>query len=281
MPAKLTTTQLDHAVELYLSGKATQEIPTASGVSLTRLYAELSRRSIPSRKRHTLPVEQIVTAYRSGASENALAAQYGVSRGTIGKRLAEAGVERRNASQSAISRAASMTTDERREQVKGANRGARMRRVPEIEKYRRALTVERQGRPGSEGEIALRRWLDDRGETPTVERAIGRYNVDLAMLPVAVEVLGGGWHGVKARHRERTPHILDSGWHLVMVWNHEGNSALGEGAADYLVALLDEIRRNPPATCQYRVISGQGKLLAARGREDNEFPLVPPPRGSL
>ena len=281
MSAKLTTTQLDHAVELYLSGEPIEQIPPTSGVSITRLYRELSSRGVPSRKSHDLPVEQIVAAYQSGASENALAKQYGVSRGTIGKRLAEAGVERRDTSRAAVTRLASMTPEQRRESVKAANKGARMRRVPEIEKYRRALTVERQGRPGSDGEVTLRKWLEERGETPAVERAIGQYNVDLSMLPVAVEILGGGWHGVKARHAERTPYILDAGWHLVMVWNHEGSSALGLGAADYLVAFLDEVRRNPPATCQYRVISGQGELLAARGREDDEFPLVPPPRGSL
>lgn len=106
---------------------------------------------------------------------------------------------------------------------------------------------------------------------------VERYNA----LPVAVEVLGGGWHGVKARHAERTPYILDAGWHLVMIWDHEGSSALSAGAADYLVSFAEEVRRNPPATCQYRVISGNGQLLAACGREDNEFPLVPPSRGGI
>jgi hypothetical protein len=123
--------------------------------------------------------------------------------------------------------------------------------------------------------------LAERGIDSIAQRAIGVYNVDLAALPVAVEVLGGGWHSIKTVHAERTPYILDEGWHLVMVWDYEGRSSLGPGAADYVVAFLDEVRRNPPATCQYRVISGQGKLLAACGREDNEFPLVPPPRGRL
>src|SRR5690606_3138283 len=133
---------------------------------------------------------------------------------------------------------------------------------------------------GSAGEKFLLNELIERGETPTVERAIVPYNVDTAMLPVAVEVLGGGFHSTQTTDAERTPYNLDAGWHLVMVWDHEGSSALGPGAADYVVACLDEVRRNPPATCQYRVISGDGQLLAARGREDDEFPLVPPPRSA-
>lgn len=66
-----------------------------------------------------------------------------------------------------------------------------------------------------------------------------------------------------------------------MVWDYEGRSAIGQGAAEYLVSFTEEVRRNPPATSQYRVITGKGELLAARGREDNEFPLVPPPRGRI
>lgn len=279
MAAKLTTAQLDHAIELYLAGEAMENIQALSGVSISRLQRERTSRGIPPRSVRDLPTKQIAAAYRAGASEYSLSVQYGVSRGAIANRLKEAGVERRTMSEAAKVHRESLSPSDRKAQVKAANRAARMRRVPEIQRLRHALTVERQGQPGSEGERLLSDLLRERGQQPIIERAIGPYNVDLAMLPIAVEVLGGGFHGVKARHRERTPYILDAGWHLVMVWNHEGRSALTAGAADYLVAFLEQVRRNPPATCQYRVISGDGQLLAARGREDNEFPLVKPPRG--
>lgn len=271
---------LDYAIELYLAGEPVEQIPSKAGVSLTRLHRERIARGIPTRFHRDLPTAEIARAYESGASEYALARQYGVGRAIIGKQLALAGLQRRGLGEAQSTRAAQMTPEQRKAQVTEANRAARRRRIPEIEKFRRALTVERQGRPGSDGEVRLHEMLRERGEQPAIERAIGPYNVDLAMLPVAVEVLGGGFHGVKARHAERTPYILDAGWHLVMVWNYEGVSALGSGAADYLVAFAEEVRRNPPATCQYRVITGQGEFLAARSREDNEFPLEPPPRGS-
>jgi very-short-patch-repair endonuclease len=277
----LNPANLDQAIQLYLSGEPLEKIQTTSGVSPTRLHRERAIRGIPARKVLDLPAQAIVSAYLSGASEFGLAQQYGVSRGPITRILTEAGVERRGMSEAGLVRTAQQTPEQRRAQVVDANRAARMRRIGEIEKYRRALTVEREGRPGSAGEVRLRRMLRERGEDPTVERAVGPYNVDLAVLPVAMEVLGGGFHGVKERHAERTPYILDAGWHLVMVWNYEGRSSLGPGAADYLVAFLEETRRNPPATCQYRVITGQGELLAACGRESDEFPLVPPPRGRL
>jgi very-short-patch-repair endonuclease len=146
----------------------------------------------------------------------------------------------------------------------------------------RALAKQRKGRYDSPGEMLLGEALSDRGLLVVPQKAIGKYNVDLAVAPVAVEVLGGGWHSSKRSHATRTPEILDAGWHLVFVWNYEGVSALvADAAADYLVAFLEEVRRNPPAVSQYRVITGSGQLLAARSADDDEFPLVPPPRGRL
>lgn len=281
MAAKLSPAQLDHAIELYLAGEPLEKIPAAAGVSVSRLQRERAARGIPPRKIRDLPAAQIVQQYRTGSSEFALSRQYGVSRGPITRILTEAGVERRGPQEAGITRNERLSADERKRQAAAANRAARMRRVPQIAKYRRALLTEAAGAHDSAGERMLAEMLRERGLAPVIQRAVGPYNVDLALLPVAVEVLGGGWHSVKSVHSERTPHILDEGWHLVMVWDYEGRSTLGPGAADYLVAFLEEVRRNPPATCQYRVVTGQGEVLAAFGREDDEFPLVPPPRGGV
>lgn len=281
MAAKLDPAKLDHAIELYLAGEPLQKIPTYSGVSLSRLHRERVARGIPPRSERQLPAEEIVSAYLAGASEYGLSQQYGVSRGPISRILTQAGVERRGMSKAGVVRNQRMTVRERRRQSAAANRAARSHEMPDVMKRRAALTREASGRFESSGEETLSQMLLERGLETIPQRAIGPYNVDLALAPIAVEVLGGGWHSVKPVHAERTPYILDEGWHLVMVWDHEGRSALGPSAADYLVSFAEEIRRNPPATCQYRVISGQGEVLAACGREDNEFSLVPPPRGGL
>lgn len=281
MARPLDPSQLDYAIKLYLAGKTRQEIASASGVPASCLNRERVARGIPPRKLHVLPVESIVAAYESGASVYGLARQYGISRGPIDRVLAEAGVKPRGMSDAGLTRNAHLSFEERKAQTAAANRAARMRRVPQIAKLRRALDAERKGVHQSDGERMLAEMLAQRGVETTAHRAIGAYNIDLAALPVAVEILGGGWHSIKAVHAERTPYILDEGWHLVMVWDYEGLSTLGMGAADYIVAFVEQMRRNPPATCQYRVITGQGELLAACGREDNEFPLEPPPRGGV
>lgn len=281
MANKVTTAQLDHAISLYLSNEPFDKIATSAGISISRLHTERKRRGIPPRGERHVPVGEIIAAYKAGASEYALSQQYGVSRGVITKRLRDAGVERRGMSEAGKVRNESLSLTERKRQAAAANRAARMRSTPNIDKLRRALRIEAEGAYESDGEKQLASMLESRGLAPIPQRAIGVHNVDLALLPVAVEVLGGGWHSVKTSHTERTPYILDEGWHLIMVWNYEGRSALGPGAAEYIIAFMDEIRRNPPATSQYRVITGQGEVLAASGRESNEFPLVPPPRGRV
>jgi very-short-patch-repair endonuclease len=279
MPRPHNPAKVDHAIELYLAGEPLEKILATCGISTTFLHRERNRRGIPPRRDIELPMDAISAAYLAGASEYALGRQYGVSRNVIQRRLAQLGIERRTPSAAGLVRAKQMTAEQRRGQAKAANAAARKRRVPEIDKLRHALSIERTGASQSRGEDRFAEMLTDRNVSFTQQRAIGIHNVDFAVLPVAVEILGGGWHAIKTCHAERTPDILDRGWHLFMVWDYEGSSALGTGAADYLVSFLEEIGRNPPATCQYRVVSGQGELLAARGREDNEFPLVPPPRG--
>lgn len=281
MPTPLDTTDIDHAIELYLAGESLYEITSKTGVSRTALNRHRRARSIPARPTNNIDAEQVVRAYLAGASEYSLAQEHGVSRGPIKRILENAGVQRRGCSEAGLVRVSQMTAEQRRAQANAANKAARRRTSTEIELVRRALRIELSESTQSVGEQLMRQWLSDRGEAPTCQRAIGKYNVDLAMNPVAVEVLGGGWHSQKAAHAQRTPYILDQGWHLVMVWDHEGRSALTESAADYVVTFANHVRWNPPATCQYRVISGDGELLTARGREDDEFPVVPPPRGRV
>lgn len=281
MTAPLSPTQLDHAIKLYLAGEPQAQILTATGISARTLHRERTRRGIPARRTKILPVAEIAAAYTAGESELSLSSRYGVGRGVIRRSLKEAGVEVRTMSQAGKVRAAKMSPEARAAQAAAAHEAVRgTKQSPELLE-RRALLREQRGGYDSEGETQLAQWLSEQGLQPVPQKAIGKYNVDIAVAPVAVEVLGGGWHLEKRHHATRTPQILDAGWHLTFVWNHEGGSALTEGAADYVVAFLDEVRRNPPPVGQYRVISGSGKILATGSREDDKFPLVPPPRSRL
>lgn len=282
MATPLDPANLDHAIELYLAGEPLEKIPAAAGVSVSRLHRERIARGIPPRKLRVLPEEQIVRQYLAGASEFGLSQQYGVSRGPITRILTNAGIQRRGMSEAGEVRNRRMSAEERKLQVLAANRAARGRSIGQREKARKALEKEARGLHESEGETLIAGLLSERGVAPIAQRAVGVYNVDLALVPVAVEIVGGSnYPSRQAIYAERTPYILDEGWHLVLILDDQRIAPLGAGAADYIVAFLDEVRRNPPATSQYRVISGDGEVHAARGREDDEFPLVPATRSRL
>lgn len=280
MPAPTDPANLDQAIELYLSGQPLPQITAATGVGSSVLSRERTRRGIPSRRIKRLPAADIAAAYRAGESEYSLGLRYGVARGVIRKRLVEEGVKLRDMSTAGKVRARRMTPEERAAQAAAAHEAVRGVRHTEEQLLTRAVAREGKGLCDSPGELFLMAELRKRGVEPTPQKAIGKYNVDLSVAPVAVEVLGGGWHYTKRHHAVRTPYILNEGWCLLFVWNHEGQSALGSGAADYVVSYLEEIRRDPSLVGEYRVITGRGQLLAAGRAEDDEFTLVPPPRGA-
>lgn len=279
MAAPLNPVHLDHAIKLYLAGEPQSQILTATGISGTTLHRERTHRGIPPRREIVLPVAEIAAAYLDGESEYSLGLRYQVSRTVIRKRLIANSVQIRDMSAAGKNRAAAMTTQERARQAAAAHDAVRGTKQPLGLLERRARSRQESGRLDSDGERVLHDLLAQRGLTSVPQQAIGKYNVDLAVAPVAVEVLGGGWHAYKRHHAVRTPQILDAGWHLVFVWNHEGDSALRASAADYVVTFLEQVRRKPPSIGQYRVISGSGQPLSAGSADDDQFPLVPPPRG--
>lgn len=281
MTAPLDPRHLDDAIRLYLAGEPLNEIRCATGVGATVLHRARRARGVPSRPRaDALKTSEIVADYVAGLSEMTVAQKHSTSRQRVRAVLVESGVEVRDRSAAGRNRADRMTAEQRRAQAVPAHTTWRGGHHAEKSLVAAALTRERRGRLGSEGEMLLYRMLRKQGLAPVPQKAVGKYNVDLAIETVAVEVLGGSWHlRRRSMHAQRSKHILDAGWHLVMVWDSDGRSTLGPGAAQYLIALLEELRRNPPAQRQYRVIGGDGHLLAACGADRDELPLVPPPRG--
>jgi very-short-patch-repair endonuclease len=282
MPGPTNPTDIDNAIKLYLSGQPLKEILANTGVSRSVFHRARHAQGIPPRQVIVLPEAEIVGAYEAGESEQSIANRYGVMRAVVRRHLKEAGVHLRTSAEANALRMSRLTSEEKVRLTEAAHDAVRGKspsgRSLELAAQRREQNPWHALQ--SDGERLFDQWLHGRGLRFTPQKAIGPYNVDFAVSSVAVEILGGGWHSTKyARHALRSPYILDAGWHLLMVWNYEGRSAMRPEAADYLVAFLDEVGSNPTAPRQYRVIAGGGELLAARRREDDEFPLVPPPRG--
>lgn len=235
--------------------------------------------------------DELVRLYLAGESQQALAGRYGLpGRLPINRVLKESGVAIRGRAETNRVNAAKRTPAENRRLAESAHRASRGRKHTLEERCKMAATRERNVSGASEAE----RWLaaELAYEVPhfhpkvTLQKAIGPYNVDLAVGtfpdgPIAVEVFGGHWHG-SGRHAARAPkrfrYLLDHGWPFVIVWVNGTYAPLLPPAADYIASFVQEIGGQPPPRREYRVIWGTGEEVVPQPKLDNIARI--PARGS-
>lgn len=161
--------------------------------------------------------QEAVDAYVAGESVLSLARRFGISRPAIVRNLRKAGVPIRGGSEAGLIRASRLTPIERQLQACAAH--AAKRGKPESEEQRERVALAREKARTSMSDIELQitahLWADDIDVVP--QKAEGRYNIDLAIGDLAVEVLGGAWHTSK-RHADRTAFLLSRGWRVLFLW---------------------------------------------------------------
>ena len=116
--------------------------------------------------------------------------------------------------------------------------------------------------------------LSARGFQLKRQTAVGTYNCDFSFDSVAVEIWGGTWHFQKrklARNKARFRKFFDAGF-SVIVFPFFNQHILSDAVADYAVALFEELRRNPPSVCEYRMVWGAGEHVARCRFDADDFP---------
>lgn len=214
-------------------------------------------------------LDNFLKRYIVGESEKKLACEAGINRWTFRQRLLDAGIRPRNQSEAEKLKWAGMTPAQRAHQVDGAHAASRGRILSFREKHAQALGKEKRLCHVAPIETELATTLRAYGLCITQQKAIGTYNVDVAIHvpPIAVEIFGGSWHCYGrhlARFHKRIKYILDQGWHVVIIWLDARRYPLRKGAIEYLVVLQQELSGNPVSQRQYRVILGDGQLAPIR-----------------
>lgn len=273
MAQKFNAANVDDVVKRYKAGQSTPAIGRALGVSAHLVNDTLRRAGVPLRspyegRRAVLDMDAITVAYAKGESARQIGKRFGISDNVIRHRLAERGVALRG-------------RNDYRPHTAEANAAARGRVATRGERERRAKTIERLGSHISPHERVMHRMLDERRVAYVPQKALGIYNLDIALaeVPIAVEVSGGGGKPGRRRiRRQRIEYILDQGiclveinfpWHIAHV--------LTEAAADYVVAYADFLRANPSAPREHRMIRSDGKTVACRRGKTNPWPVPPRP----
>lgn len=218
-----------------------------------------------------LDVDDLVKKYLGGMSELELSKKLAVSRTIIRTRLIGAGIKRRTQSEANFVMSAKMTRAQRLARTKAAHDAVRGTHKSFEARCSNAKTRENLKHNISPVEDELAKFFNQVGFSVTQQKAVGPYNLDIALEEgrIAVEVFGGYFHGYghhKSRFFDRTKYILDNGWAVVIVWVEAKRHPITVDGRKHLLSICKLFRRNPSMLGRYRVIWGDGQDVPALGR---------------
>ena len=230
-----------------------------------------------------LDAHDLARRHEAGESVKALAESVGVSRSAIVVALKKVGVRQRNRSEAMYARMAQATPAQRLAWATPSHEASRGKRHTDEHRVKIAQTRETIAVP-TRTERKMIEALESHGLKCIPQKAIGRYNIDVALAEprIAVEIFGGHWHAAgrhAARYRKRTDHILDAGWTQVVVWVTR-DYPIERAAVEYIVALADRLSGDKPARGEEHVIRGDAKPTAVGHAKMNNLPPIecPNPR---
>lgn len=287
MPGKRLHLDADYIIGLYNKGWSSTEIARetgASGTSIARLLsshgvtrsrsqrARMSStadtaRAVASTRRgeeRAALTEAVVSRYAAGESIKTIATALDASRPRITRILTDAGVQLRGHSDAGKLRAA--------RDPEAARYGIRAASAANIGRKKSAGHAARIAASKEEafsqnigrGETLVYSQLSEAGYQVRRQVAVGRYNLDLAVDNIDIEIHTDrhGPHLDRHGRHSRVKHLIDAGWQVLYIWCPRGISA---SDMDEAVAYFEVFRRNPPTAGEYAVFRCRGDYRPARG----------------
>lgn len=281
MVRKIKLANTDNLERRYLAGETVTKLAREWGVSQQTIIRHMHNVGVyqkVGRRVRGLDIPAIISDYHSGMSVNALSKKHGVSRLVVSSRLRESGIEPRGQSEAETLKWSQMTVKQKATQVAAAHEAVRGREPTIEEMIMRANTTERKQLHITKQERILGGLLIDSGLSITPQKAVGIYNLDIALdaFPIAIEIYGGRWHAIgrhKSRHFERTVYLLNSGWHVIILWGGKA-SPVSVNTCHQIHSLVDLISRNEALPAQYWVMCGNGDSAPVRNSYFNSQPTV-------
>jgi very-short-patch-repair endonuclease len=163
---------------------------------------------------------------------------------------------------------------QRKEWARAANAAARGLTHSEASLRRAA---QNKCKPRGEDERLLAEHLTHLGIAFEEQAAVGRYNLDFLVDGIAVEPHDGANPMTVSHQRRRTEHLL--GTHgIATLWIAYRSLERFAGCLDEVITNLNEMRRQPPAQRQHRVLVC-GLQRRATDIDFDKVPAVPSPVG--
>ena len=268
MPIKRTDFDPDHAIKLYETGLSGPAVAAAMGTHIRYVYETLAERGLSRpngwaqtrlfadranhpRYRQDIPSQTVAERYVTGESIKRIGKSLGVSQALITRCLHEQGITIRSGAKTLEVFARTRAKD-------GTALPARMHVV-------------------GWGEDLLRQWLVERGHSPDPQLAVGTKNIDLALHPIAVEILltSSAPVGVP-EYRTRLKELANRGWRVCYVLISRRTRVLIPTVADKVIALAEQVRANPALPTKHWVIRGCGEVAATFRTHAHDCTLIPP-----
>jgi len=256
--------------DLVAESVAPKEICQRLGIGWTTLYRRFAALGIdrPGNRRRDVAPEQVAALYAE-FSEKQIAGKLGIDRNAVRRRLLEAGIKPRDRSEGMFHRMARSTDEERQRLSKAAHSAIRGVKRPHYELIKRA---EAQTRIIGIDEPPLIELLKKAGLQPIHQLAVDKFNIDIAIPPVAVEV-SRLTQCPPRRHilRAKAEYLLDHHWTLIWVWLRSGSDdVIDKTTANQVIALFKRTRGTPSLFGEEWVIGRHRKLPAIIQRENGK-----------
>ena len=196
--------------------------------------------------------QSVIADYTNGISSEELGRKFNVVPGAVRRYLRENGVTIRTISEAGLVLNSFLSQKER---IRKYNHG----KYP-IANAKRALTHQRTRSRIGKGENELFNILINRGIKSVQQKAIGPYNIDIAVFPVAVEIERSPAHPFDLKYaRKRIKHLTDAGWFVISIWIPRYDSIITETCVEKLISYLQIAQSKGALRCKHRVIRGSGK----------------------
>jgi very-short-patch-repair endonuclease len=291
MPGKRVLFNIDDAIKMYESGELPEDIAAVLGGSRKTVTRRLHRAGVSIRPSGValklIAARQvdgvaIAAKYDAGRDIKSLCAEFGIGRRRVETVIKMNGGTLRTLRQAVGLRYARMSKSERQSLVAHAHIAKKGVPASIQSLERRAKTMEVTLQLASRADLILGVWLAQRGVQFTPQKALGPYNLDIAIdeLSVAVEV-NGDWHYFPDRtaaESKRRDFLLDRGWSVIDVrlaatsarpWKY-----LRPTCADKIVAVLNQIRREISSGSKHWVVGGDGEPLTGFGGERDDWTAI-------
>lgn len=274
---------VDRAIEMNKSGKTVAAIARELGINksvIHRRFKSIGYEFIKFPSIDPALWSEVASLYRSGQSELAVSKRFGCSRTAIRRILVKLGVHVRSRSESEALKWSLMSEEQRANQVKAAHEAA-ANQPPESFKaaaIKQAKTKEKSLAKSCDMERIFISAFNERGYDVIPQKAVGPYNIDLAIRGTAVEVHGNAAHAhTHPYFRKRVMYLLECGWNVIYI-KTIGNLSV-ESATNKVCRMIDLIESDKSPVRHYGMVRGSGEFVTSGCFDGNELATVDGPYG--